>query len=131
MIAAMSARERARNVVAALVDTYNRKDLEGTTRLYAEGILLWSPLTGALRGKEQAVEWTRALFDQLPNDRVTADTVITNGAATVVEFASQGAAPSGRSYSIAFSCVIELDGDLIAEVRTYIDPDDVARATVE
>ena len=72
MIAAMSARERARNVVAALVDTYNRKDLEGTTRLYAEGIRLWSPLTGAQRGKEQAVERdTRAVrpATQRPRDR--------------------------------------------------------------
>ena len=129
MVAAMSARERARNVVAALFDTYNRNDVEGTTRLYAEGIRLWSPLTGAQRGKDQAVERTRALFDQLRNDRVTADTVVTNGTATVVEFTSQGAAPSGRPYTMAFSCVIELEGDLIAEVRTYIDPNDVARAT--
>ena len=50
------------------------------------------------------------------------------GTAAVVEFTSSGTAPSGRPYTIAFTSVIELDGDLVAGVRTYVDPDDLAGA---
>jgi ketosteroid isomerase-like protein len=124
----MSARERARNIVAALVDAYNRKDLEDTARLCAEGIRLWSPLSGAHHGREQVLEGVRALFDQLPDDRVTTDTIVTNGTTAVVELTSRGTAPSGRPYTMSLTSVIELDGDLVAGVRTYLDPDDLAGA---
>jgi uncharacterized protein (TIGR02246 family) len=122
MIAARSARERARDVVAALVDAYNRKDLERTATLYADEVRLWTPSRGHERGKDRVVARCRRLFEQRPDERLVADTVVTNGTTTVVELTSRGTDSSGRPHTIVFTAVIELDGDRIAEMRTYVDP---------
>jgi ketosteroid isomerase-like protein len=45
----------------------------------------------------------------------------------VVEFVSRGTAPSGRSYELEFTEVIDLVDGKIASVKVYLDPEEVAR----
>jgi ketosteroid isomerase-like protein len=54
--------------------------------------------------------------------------VVTDGDTVVVEFRSTGTAPSGRSYALEFTEVIELREGKIATVKVYLDPDEVERA---
>lgn len=116
-------------MLAALVEAYNRKDLETMSELYAEDIRLWSPLSGEGRGKEYALAHVRHLFELLPDEQMTADVVMTDGESTVVELTSVGKGADGRLYRFLFTEVIEVDGERITGIRTYIDLDDVSAVT--
>jgi ketosteroid isomerase-like protein len=125
----MTGRDAARRVLGTLVDSYNRKDLEAMSRLYADDIRLWSTLSGEGQGKDYALAHVRRLFEILPDERMTAAVVVTDGQTVVVELTSVGTGADGRPYRFSFTEVIELDGDRIAAIHTYIDPASVSAIT--
>src|SRR5262245_61593659 len=107
----MIGRDGARRLLAELVAGYNRKDVDAMSELYANDVRLWSPLSGSGEGKDAALAHLRRLFELLPDEQMTANTVVTDGETVVAEFTSVGSGPDGRPYSISFTEVIELDGD--------------------
>lgn len=118
----MVQRQDARAVVEQVVRLYNDKDLEGLAALYAEDITLWSSLGGEASGKSEFLEHIRHLFDRLPDERMTADVVVTDGTTAVAELTSRGTA-DGEPYEISFTEVFEIENGRLTSVRTYIDPD--------
>lgn len=122
----MRDKESARELLRQLVDAYNAKDRETLAELYDEKISLWSSLGEAATGRDEVLSHVGELFDALPDEKMRADTVITDGDTIVVEFTSTGTDASGESYELRFTEVFELKGGKFSEIRTYIDPDDVA-----
>jgi ketosteroid isomerase-like protein len=125
----MIGRDGARCLLDELVASYNRKDVDAMSQLYADDVRLWSPLSGSGEGKDYALAHLRRLFELLPDEQMTVDTVATDGETVVAELTSVGSGPDGHPYRISFTEVIELVGDRISGIRTYIDPRDVSAVT--
>jgi uncharacterized protein (TIGR02246 family) len=117
----MAQREDARAVVERVVQLYNDKDLEGLSALYADDVTLWSSLGAEASGKQEFLDHIRHLFDRLPNERMTADVVVTDGSIAVLELTSRGTS-DGSPYEISFTEVFEIENGLLSSVKTYIDP---------
>jgi uncharacterized protein (TIGR02246 family) len=115
-------REEARAVVERVVQLYNDKDLEGLSALYADDITLWSSLGAETSGKQEFLDHIRHLFDRLPDERMTADVVVTDGSTAVLELTSRGT-DDGAPYEISSTEVFEIENGLLASVKTYIDPE--------
>jgi steroid delta-isomerase-like uncharacterized protein len=122
----MTSREEAKDLIRQMVDAYNRKDTEAVSSLYADDIRLWSALGPDVRGKSAAVAHLEDLFASLPDERMTIDTIVADEGTVVIEVTSRGTDPQGASYEIAFTEVFRVEANLVREIRTYIDPDDVA-----
>jgi len=122
----LSGRDEARTLLARLVTAYNEKDRVALERLYAPSIRVWSALGVETEGKAAALDHVDELFAKLPDETMSAETVITNGDTLVVEMTSRGSDGSGQPYEIRFTEVLEIDGGEITEIRTYLDPEDVA-----
>lgn len=114
-------REEARGVVENVVRLYNDKDLEGLSALYADDITLWSSLGAEASSKQEFLDHIRHLFDRLPDERMTADVVVTDGSTAVIELTSRGT-DNGAPYEISFTEVFEIEDGLLTSVKTYIDP---------
>lgn len=117
---------QAREALSRLIDAYNRKDQETLRELYSEEITLWSTLTGRVSGRDQVLAHVRELFTKLPNEHMTADTIVTDGKTLVVELTSSGTDAAGQQYTIRFTEIFELADGLFTAIRTYVDPNDVA-----
>jgi ketosteroid isomerase-like protein len=122
----MSAKDEARTLLARLVIAYNEKDRAALERLYSPSIKVWSALGVETEGIAAALDHVDELFVKLPDETMSADTAITNGDTLVVEMTSRGSDGSGQPYEIRFTEVFEIDGGQITEIRTYLDPEDVA-----
>lgn len=121
----MASRESARAALSRLVEAYNNKDRDALGDLYAEDISLWSSLGESRKGREEVLGHVAELFKTLPDERMRADTVVTDGSTIVVELTSTGTDAGGESYEIRFTEVFELSDGKFTAIRTYIDPDDV------
>lgn len=124
-------RENARLLVERLVNAYNAKDRDGLAALYGRDVSLWSALGAEVRGREQVLEHIDQLFISLPDEVMTLDTLITDGESTVIEVTSRGTDEKGAPYEIRFTEVLALSGGKFTEIRTYIDPDDVASISAD
>lgn len=122
----MRDKESARELLRRLVNAYNAKDRETLAELYDKEISLWSSLGEAATGRDDVLSHVGELFDALPDERMRANTVITDGDTIVVEFTSTGTNASNEPYELRFTEVFELKAGKFSEIRTYIDPDDVA-----
>lgn len=118
----MAHREHARALVERVVRLYNDKDLDGLSALYADDITLWSSLGAETSGKQEFLAHVRHLFERLPDERMTADLVVTDGSTAVLELTSRGT-DNGSPYEISFTEVFEIEGGLLTSVKTYIDPE--------
>lgn len=118
----MSPQEEARALVEKIVQLYNDKDLEGLSALYADDITLWSSLGAETSGKPEFLDHVRHLFARLPDERMTAEVVVTDGATAVLELTSRGT-DNGLPYEISFTEVFEISNGRLTSVKTYIDPD--------
>lgn len=118
----MPQREDARALVERVVQLYNDKDLDGLSALYAEDITLWSSLGAETSGKQEFLDHIRHLFDRLPDERMTADVVVTDGSTAVLELTSRGT-DDGSPYEISFTEVFEIANGQLTSVKTYIDPE--------
>jgi uncharacterized protein (TIGR02246 family) len=121
----MTGRDDARAILERLIVAYNEKDDAILASLYHPDVRLWSSLGESTEGREQVLQHVRDLFRRLPDERMAADTVVTDGDTVVVELTSRGSS-NGSPYEIRFTEVFEIDGGLIAGIKTYIDPEDVA-----
>lgn len=119
----MTDRQSARETLKRLIDGYNRKDRAALADLYAEDVLLWSSLGEESSGRDSVLAHVQQLFTVLPDERMRADTVVTDGATIVVEFTSGGTDANDEPYEIQFTEVFELSDGQFKEIRTYIDPD--------
>jgi len=117
-----------RDLIARLIDAYNRKNERDLGTLYHPEISYWSSLGGEHHGKAAMLDHVRTLFRELPDELIRALTIVTDGETTVVEFESTARAPGGGSYTIGFTEVIEVKAGLLAGVKVYLDPDEVAAA---
>ncbi len=117
-----------RDVIARLIDAYNRKDERDLGALYHPEITYWSSLGDEHNGKAAVLDHVRTLFRELPDERMRALTIVTDGDTTVVEFESTGRAPGGSSYTLGFTEVIEVKSGLVAAVKVYLDPEEIAAA---
>lgn len=124
----MASESAARDLVAELVSAYNRKDERAIAALYADDVTYWSALSGTCEGKEAVLEHVRELFRTLPDERMEAEAVITDGSTTVVEFVSRGTGPGGDPYEIRFTEVMETPDGPLSAIRVYLDPDAVEDA---
>lgn len=120
----MPQREDARALVERVVQLYNDKDLDGLSAIYADDITLWSSLGAETSGKQAFLDHIRHLFDRLPDERMTADVVVTDGSTAVLELTSRGS-DDGSPYEITFTEVFEIANGQLTSVKTYIDPDSV------
>jgi ketosteroid isomerase-like protein len=118
----MPQREDARALVERVVHLYNNKDLDGLSELYADDIRLWSSLGAEASDKQDFLDHIRHLFDRLPDERMTADVVVTDGSTAVLELTSRGT-DNGSPYEISFTEVFEIENGLLTSVKTYIDPE--------
>ena len=122
----MNQRDRARDLVARLIDAYNAKDADAVAALYADDIRLWSTLGEDSRGREPVVGHIRQLFSRLPDEQMVAEVVVTDGETLVVELTSHGTGRDGTAYEVSFTEFLWMQGNRIAGIETYIDPDEVA-----
>lgn len=122
----MSDRSSARRALDRLIESYNNKDREGLAELYTDDIEQWSALGEPVKGKAAVLEHADHLFATLPDEKMVADVVVTDGESLVVEFTSKGTDKDGKPYQIEFTEVFELEGEKFQAIRTYIDPDVVA-----
>ena len=118
----MPDRESARQALDRLIDAYNSKDADTLASVYAEDVQLWSSLGAETSGRASVLDHARELFAALPNEKMAADTVVTDGETIVVEFTSTGTDANDEPYEIKFTEIFELDGQFTG-IRTYIDPD--------
>lgn len=120
-------RDAARALVARLVAAYNAKDADSLADLYHPDARYWSALGEWQEGLPAIRAHVEELHRELPDEEMTIKALITDGEAVVVEFVSSGTAPSGNSYEIEFTEVIELVDGKIASVKVYLDPEEVHR----
>ena len=123
----MDTRHEAQALVRKLVEGYNRKDTGALEALYAPDIELWSSLGESRHGRAEVIGHIVELFRRLPDEQMTAEVMVTDGETVVVELSSRGNSTSGE-YEIDFTEVLELSDGLITNIKTYIDPADVAAA---
>lgn len=123
-------KDEARSLVGRLVAAYNSKDRAGLADLYAEDISLWSALGAELEGREEVLEHIDELFASLPDETMALDALVTDGESAVIEVTSSGTDREGKAYEIQFTEVLEISDGKFAEIRTYIDPDDVKAIAV-
>ena len=118
----MGSKEEARAVIERLVARYNEKDVEGLAALYADDVTVWSSLGAESATKQEFVDHIRELFHRLPDERMTADVIVTDGDTVVLELTSHGTA-RGAPYEITFTEVFEIVEGVLTSVKTYIDPE--------
>jgi ketosteroid isomerase-like protein len=124
----MGSREDARSLVDGIVAAYNGHDTDALVALYQPDIKYWSALDGLQEGVSAVREHIDHLHETLPDERMTAQTVITDGEVVVVEFESSGTNPAGNPYTIEFTEVFEIRDGKIASIKVYLDPEEVDRA---
>ena len=120
-------RDAAREIVTRIVEAYNAKDAEAIAALYHPDARYWSALGDWQDGLPAIKAHVEELHRTLPDEQMEPLTVVTDGDTVVVEFRSTGTAPSGASYAIEFTEVIELRDGKIATVKVYLDPDEIER----
>ncbi len=118
----MQNRDTARRLVGEVVDAYNRKDLEVLGELYNPEIELWSSLGESATGRQEVMGHIAELFKRLPDEHMTAETVVADDDSVVVELTSRGTSATGRPYELRFTEVFEVADGLISGIKTYIDP---------
>jgi uncharacterized protein (TIGR02246 family) len=124
----MEERNRVRRLIADLVDAYNAKDLERVMSWYHPDASYWSALGDWRRGAAEVRAHIEELFEMLPDEHMTTRVLIADGTTAVAEFTGQGTAPSGTAYSLDFTEVFTIRDGKIAEVRVYLDPEEVEAA---
>lgn len=124
----MESREDARALVRRIVEAYNEHDTEALVALYHPDVTYWSPLGGEQRGVQAVRDHIEHLHEILPDERMAAQTIITDGEVAVAEFVSSGTNPGGRPYRIEFTEVFEIDDGRITAIKVYLDPQAVDAA---
>lgn len=122
----MADRQQARRLFERVVAAYNRKDAGALAELYDENVSLWSSLGEESEGRNEVLDHVRALFRRLPDETMTAETVVTDGETLVAEIVSRGTSSAGEQYELRFTEVFEIDQGRIVGIRTYLDPEEVA-----
>ena len=118
-------KDKTRSLVAAVVEAYNAKDLEGLRDLYHRDATYWSALTDLCEGRDAILTHVQELFAALPDERMRAKVVVVEGETAVAEFESFGCDADGVEYRIEFTEVFKLADGLIDSVTVYIDPETV------
>ena len=118
-------KDETRSLIAAVVEAYNAKDLEGLRDLYHRDATYWSALTDLCEGRDAILTHVQELFAALPDERMRAKVVVVEGETAVAEFESFGCDADGVEYRIEFTEVFKLADGLIDSVTVYIDPETV------
>ncbi|GMQ85637.1 MAG: hypothetical protein BMS9Abin07_1204 [Acidimicrobiia bacterium] len=124
----MGSKDDARLLVERIVAAYNSRDIETLVALYRPDITYWSAIDGLVEGVDALREHLDHLHEMLPDERMRAQTVITDGELVVVEFESTGTNPAGKPYTIEFTEVFVVDDGKVASIKVYLDPKEVERA---
>lgn len=122
----MTARDDAKDLIRRMVAAYNAKDVAAVASLYADDIRVWSAIGPEIHGKDEAVAHLEELFHALPDEEMTIDTIVSDGETVIIEVTSRGTDPRSAAYELVFTEVFRVDGPSVLEIRTYIDPADVA-----
>ena len=124
----MGSTDDARQIVDRIVSAYNSGDTDALVALYQPDLTYWSALDGMQEGVEAVRAHIDHLHETLPDEKMQAVTVITDGELVVVEFESTGTNPAGNSYVIEFTEVFELRDGKVSSIKVYLDPKEVDRA---
>jgi len=124
----MGMRSDARRLVDEIVDAYNSRDTDKIVALYQPDITYWSTLDGRYEGINAVRDHIDYLHEVLADERMRAQTVITDGDMIVVEFESSGTTRASNPYVIEFTEVFELLDGKVASIKAYLDPEEIARA---
>lgn len=124
----MGTRDEARQLIDRIVAAYNSHDTDALVALYHPDITYWSAIDGQQTGIAAVRQHIDHLHEILPDERMEARTVITDGGMIVVEFESTGTNPAGKTYAIEFTEVFELRNGRVASIKVYLDPEAVAQA---
>ena len=121
--------ETERVVKAFLEDVVRVGAMHGGARNHAaEDVTWWLPGSardGALRGREQVVDWFEsrgdadALFHEPPV--VTVEQVLVDGDRAVAQFRAVGRAKSGKTYDNRYALWMRVADGKIAELREFYD----------
>ncbi len=125
----MNGKAAVRDLVQRIVEHYNAKDVESLIALYHEDAAYWSPLGDWQRGVGHIRSHLAELHRTLPDEQMSIVSLMADDECAVAEFASTGTAPSGESYRIEFTEVIDVRDGKIERVKVYLDPSDVAAIT--
>ena len=117
--------DQTRSLIAAVVEAYNAKDLEGLRNLYHREATYWSALTDLCEGRDAILSHVQELFTALPDEQMRAKVVVVEGETGIAEFESSGRDADGAEYRIGFTEVFKITDGLIDSVSVYIDPKDV------
>ena len=121
----MTPKEESRAVVEKIVAAYNAKDAETLAELYHPDARYWSALGDWQEGLPAIREHIEELHRTLPDEQMETLSLIGGTDIAVAEFRSTGTAPSGQTYAIEFTEVIELRDGKISQVKVYLDPEEV------
>ncbi|HDH03759.1 MAG TPA: nuclear transport factor 2 family protein [Actinobacteria bacterium] len=124
----MATKHDARLLINHIVAAYNSHDVDALVAFYKSDVTYWSALEGLKTGVDAVREHIDHLHEILPDEKMQAQTIVTDGDLVVVEFESTGTNPVGHPYAIKFTEVFELCDGKVASIKTYLDPDEVADA---
>jgi uncharacterized protein (TIGR02246 family) len=124
-VAVAGSREESRAIVEQIVAAYNAKDAEALAALYHPDARYWSALGDWQEGLPAIRRHIEELHRTLPDEEMAILSLIGGPGVAVAEFRSTGTAPSGKPYTIEFTEVVEVRDGRIAEVKVYLDPDEV------
>lgn len=112
-------------MVEQIVAAYNAKDADALAALYHPDARYWSALGDWQEGIDEIKQHIEQLHRTLPDERMEIVSLIGGDGVAVAEFRSTGRNPAGEAYAIEFTEVIEIRDGRIAEVKVYLDPDEV------
>jgi steroid delta-isomerase-like uncharacterized protein len=111
-------------LVRELVEAYNAKSLDRLLALYHEDAYFWDPFhRDGVRGRAAIAEVLQGLFTELPDERMTIETLAADEARAVAEFHSTGTTRGGQRFELDFTEVYEVREGRIAACRVYLDPE--------
>ncbi|NQV05360.1 nuclear transport factor 2 family protein [bacterium] len=120
-----TARDEARAIVEQIVAAYNAKDADAIAALYHPDARYWSALGDWQEGLAEIKGHVEELHRTLPNEQMEILSLIGGEGVAIAEFRSTGTTPSGDTYAVEFTEVIELRDGLISQVKVYLDPEEI------
>ncbi len=122
-------RDEILSVVQRRIDGWNRHDVEGTGRLYAENSVVISPTGGVLEGRDEIARINRLWFSAFPDVQFRSDDVLVDGDRVVQVLQASGThtgeffgvAATGRRIEVQMVTILTLASNLIVEERRIYD----------
>ena len=131
------AAERNEATVHAIVEAFNRNDLEGVLAQFAPDAALHEPYVDEpIAGTEALREFHRVLFEAFPDETLTVEQLLSTDDWVIARTVASGTqtgdflgiAPTGRRFSVPECLVYQMGGDgRVVNQWTYVDSGMIAK----